>query len=129
MYNMRAGNDPGSMVLTEELLRAKYILLHNGTVSTHFIKLASMGPKVYLREQLIKEGYPINHKTADSGTSVDYDKEPKRIYLVYSLCKSNSSEDIFQEFKWQINELSAGRTTKKPFTISIGKLMDKAITK
>lgn len=132
LYNLRAGDDPGSMIMNKELIGARYIMLHNGQVSSHFIKLVKGGPKVYLRQQLLKEGYPIYMKTDASGITVDYERETKdanRIYLVYSLDKSNSSEDVFQHYKWQIKELLRGRPEKKPFTISVGELMNKAIDK
>lgn len=132
MYNVRAGGDPGSMVLNQELLGAQYILLHNGVESTHFIKLIKGGPKVYLRHQLIKDGYPVYKKTIDTLTCVDSEREASesnRVYLVFSLDKSNSSEDVFQQYKWLITELRQGRSARKPFTISLGELMKKAIIK
>ena len=129
-YNIRAGDDPGSMSWNQEILGARYILLHNGKESTHFIKLVKGGPKVYLRQQLINDGYPTHKKIRDGVTVVDSereDREAKRIYLVFSLVKSNSSEQEFKQYKWIVKDLLGRMSAKKPFTLSVGELMEKAI--
>ena len=100
MYNMRAGLDRGSMQLDISLINARYILLHDDKKCERLIRLVKGGPKVYTRAQLIKKGYP-QYRTKDG--EIDFARESaeaERIYLVFSLFKSNQAEKELQDFTW-----------------------------
>lgn len=115
-YNVRVGDNKGSITLTGDLVNAKYILLHNGKESTHFIKLINTGPKVYTRAQLIKLGYPPyqKYKKDRNGRNIldnegnpilveDVDKEKveaDRVYLLFDLCVENKAEVEFNNYYW-----------------------------
>ena len=121
MYNMRAGDDKGSMPLDNKLINARYILLHNGQESQHLIKIVKSGPKVYTRSQLIQKGYP-RYKIVGTNL-VDVEKEridANKIYLVFELFKTNSAEKELLKYRWS----NLGSTL--PYTTSLVSLISKA---
>lgn len=135
-YNLRAGDDKGSIFVTNDLVNARYILLHNGKESTHFIKLLKKGPKVYTRAQLRKMGYPsyLKLKHDEFGNTItdangepvfieDNDKEKleaNRIYLLFDLYTSNKAEPEFSNCYWVFPE---GKFNTKPRTEKLSVLM------
>ena len=101
LYNMRAGDDKGSIALDKEIMNARYILLHNNHHSHHLIRLKKEGPKVYTRAQLIKKGYPPF--LMKGSNEVDWEKEKReanRIYLVFNLFESNRAEKELMDYSW-----------------------------
>jgi len=130
MYNMRADYEATSMILDQNVLNAKYLLLHNGDTITHLLTIASKGPRVCLRQQLIKEGYPTYKIYSNDQVTVDIDKENEEsntIYLVYSLNKTNSSEDLLQQYSWQLNKIINGRPIRDTFILQYDELLSYAI--
>ena len=121
MYNVRAGDSKGSISLNNELINARYILLHDGQKSQHLIKIVKRGPKIYTRAQLIRKGYP-QYKI--SGTDlIDLEREQReanKIYLVFELYKNNSSEKEFLDYRWK----NLGGTL--PYTTNLVTLISKA---
>ncbi|WP_033957523.1 DUF2357 domain-containing protein [Psychroserpens jangbogonensis] len=115
MYNFRMGSGNGSLVLDNETVSAKYLLLHthNDKSSGDLWKIVSKGPKVYTKENLIKKGY-IN-------PSQEY-------YLVIELEKVNLSD--FGENKWDFRKLknyNSGNASAKPFTTTLTELIHQKI--
>lgn len=101
LYNVRAGENKGSITLDNKLINARYILLHNGKKSHHLIRINKEGPKIYTRAELVKMGYP-QHRI--SGTDqidlVREQREANKIYLVFKLFKNNSAEKELLAYKW-----------------------------
>ena len=130
-YNMRAGDDPGSLALNSNLISARYLLLHNGIKTTHFIKICKGGPKVYSRNQLLNIGYPpyIKHFIDGQGVDlyeIDEDKEKQeagRIYLVFNLFKSNTVEKELQNYQWAVDDLLANKVKHKPIVMNLSDLI------
>lgn len=101
LYNVRAGENKGSITLDNKLINARYLLLHNGKKSHHLIRINKEGPKIYTRAELVKMGYP-QHRI--SGTDqidlVREQREANKIYLVFKLLKNNSAEKELLAYKW-----------------------------
>ena len=121
LYNVRAGDSKGSIQLDNDLINARYLLLHNGKESHHLIRINKEGPKIYTRAELIKMGYP-QYKI--SGTNqIDTEKEKRdanKIYLVFKLFKNNSAEKELLIYKWT----KLGDT--RPHTENLVKLISRA---
>lgn len=134
MYNMRAGMDAGSVHVDINLISARYLLLHNGKQTTHFIKIRKDGPKIFTREQLIKKGYPkyIKH-LKNLGTDVeivDEDRErteAARIYWVFDLYKNNTVEKELQNYQWNIQDIVPVKICKLPQTKKLSDLISKKL--
>ena len=132
-YNMRSGNDAGSMMLDTNLISARYILLHNGKKSTHFIKICKGGPQIYTRAQLISDGYPSYKKHAidENGKKLSIPDETKerneagRIYLVFNLFKTNNVERELQKYNWNIDKIIPSKLRAKPQVMSLAELIAK----
>ena len=108
LYNMRAGDDRGSIELDQKLMNARYLLLHNGKEVLPLIRIKKKGPKVYTRRQLINMGYPPYQK----GGIIDDEREKmeaNRIYLVFELFQDNCAEKELQKYSWDANRFRPGR--------------------
>jgi len=115
-YNFRMGSGNGSLILDQETVSAKYLLLHThkDESSSELWKIVSKGPKVYSRLNLEKKGYPKAQKQED------YDKH----YLVIDLERVNDSD--FIDTNWDFKKLSnynAGHAAAKPYTSTLTELM------
>ena len=111
LYNMRAGDDRGSIELDKRLMSARYLLLHSDDRVLPLIRLRKKGPKVYTRAQLVRMGYP-QYRLADG--SVDEKREQQeagRIYLVFELYKDNSAERELQGYRWSPRLFAGNRRT------------------
>ena len=101
LYNVRAGENKGSITLDNKLINARYLLLHNGKESHHLIRINKEGPKIYTRAELVKMGYP---QYRISGTDliviIREQREANKIYLVFKLFKNNSAEKELLAYKW-----------------------------
>lgn len=121
LYNVRAGESKGSITLDNDLINARYLLLHNGKGSQNLIRISKEGPKIYTRAELVKMGYP---QYRISGTNlIDTTREQReanKIYLVFKLCKNNSAEKELLAYKWT----NLGDT--RPYTENLVKLISKA---
>lgn len=121
LYNVRAGESKGSIILNNELINARYLLLHNGKESHHLIRINKEGPKIYTRAELIKMGYP---QYRISGTeqidTAREQREANKIYLVFKLFKNNSAEKEMLAYRWT----NLGDT--RPHTENLVKLISRA---
>ena len=121
LYNVRAGESKGSITLDNDLINARYLLLHNGKESHPLIRINKEGPKIYTRAELVKMGYP-QYKI--SGTDqIDTAREQRaanKIYLVFKLFKNNSAEKEMLSYKW--SNLGATR----PYVENLITLISKA---
>lgn len=122
LYNMRAGDDKGSIELDEKLINARYLLLHNGKQVLPLIRLKKKGPKVYTRKQLIKIGYPVYKR---NGVMDDEREqlEANRIYLLFELFQSNTAEKELQEYQW---DPALFLNTHRPYIVSLVNLLKKS---
>lgn len=123
-YNMRAGFDRGSIVLENDIINARYILLYNDKEPTHLIRRRKIGPKVYTRAQLIKMGYPPYLKSRSE--EIDLEREEKdanRIYLTFKLYQDNSCEKELRQYTWDVEELVGLNKIGRSFAISLVDLM------
>lgn len=100
LYNMRAGDDKGSIELDKKLMNARYLLLHSDNEVLPLIRIKKKGPRVYTRGQLIDKGYPSYRK----GGVVDIGREHQeanRIYLLFELFQDNSAEKELSNYCWK----------------------------
>jgi predicted component of viral defense system (DUF524 family) len=59
LYNFRMDDDKGSLELTEEVSKAKYLLLRQeGDIVSELFRIKSKGPKVYSKQKLLELKYP-----------------------------------------------------------------------
>lgn len=111
LYNFRMSSSRGSIILDEQTVSSKYLLLHTtGQANSGDLwRIVSRGPRVFSKEELIKKGYP----------SPSQDN-----YLVIKLEEVTELE--FANVKWEFKKLtnhSLGRATAFPFTTSLTELM------
>lgn len=128
-YNLRLGLDNGGVSIDKELMNARYLLLHDGNKSTHFIKLLKKGPKILTRSQLIEIGYPMHTKKDNLHKEVvDTDREQQeanRIYLVFDLFQKNTVEKELQQYAWNMIRL-LGKSRFNAKTMKLSDLVRKA---
>jgi predicted component of viral defense system (DUF524 family) len=110
LYNFRTGTGRGSLVLDEETVKAKYLLLHGEKEnnSGRLYEIVSKGPKVFSKEDLLNLNYP------DPGHD---------FYLVVEI---KEAAPVFRKYKWNFRELKNYKTHRNaafPFTASITELM------
>ena len=121
LYNVRAGENKGSITLDNKLINARYLLLHNGKESHHLIRINKEGPKIYTRAELIKMGYPQYRISGTDEIDTEREKrEANKIYLVFKLFKNNSAEKELLVYKWD----KLGDT--RPHTENLVKLISRA---
>ena len=121
LYNVRAGESKGSIILNNELINARYLLLHNGKESHPLIRINKEGPKIYTRAELIKMGYPQYRISGTDEIDTEREKrEANKIYLVFKLFKNNSAEKELLVYKWD----KLGDT--RPHTENLVKLIYRA---
>ena len=134
-YNMRAGEDKGSVRLDSNIINAKYLLLHNGKDVTHFIRICKGGPKVFTRSQLIDKGYPQYFKWLEDehGQQVRVNdtkreqQEAFRVYLVFELFKSNDVEKELRRYRWNLQNIVPMKYKTKPFVTILSALIKKSV--
>lgn len=121
LYNVRAGESKGSITLDNDLINARYLLLHNGKESHHLIRINKEGPKIYTRAELVKMGYPqYRISGTDQIDTAREQREANKIYLVFKLFKSNSAEKEMLVYRWT----NLGDT--RPHTENLVKLISRA---
>ena len=111
-YNMRAGDANGSVQLNNDVINARYVLLHDGKHSNRLIRIAKGGPKVYTRAQLVLMGYPQYLKKDGTIDAEKEQNEADRIYLVFELFKNNSAEKELQDYTWDMNRVLPSQKMK-----------------
>ena len=121
LYNVRAGDSKGSITLDNDLINARYLLLHNVKESYHLIRIKKEGPKIYSRAELVKMGYPqYRISGTDKIDTAREQTEANKIYLVFKLFKNNSAEDELLAYRWtNIRET-------RPHTENLVKLISRA---
>lgn len=134
-YNVRAGDDNGSLPLGDDLINARYLLLHDRKQCYHLIKIRKTGPKVFTRAQLIKKNYPpymkshiVDGMQYYERDEVTENQERDRIYLVFDLYKDNKAEKEFLNYTWRLQDLipNHGKFLHFPITMKLSDLMSKA---
>lgn len=121
LYNVRAGDSKGSITLDNDLINARYLLLHNVKESYHLIRIKKEGPKIYSRAELVKMGYPQYRISGTDEIDTEREKrEANKIYLVFKLFKNNSAEKELLVYKWD----KLGDT--RPHTENLVKLISRA---
>lgn len=121
-YNFRMDNKKGALILDNEVVNAKYLILRkSGSKTTSSIyKITSKGPEVYSKFKLAELGYPISEKAKD-------------YYLVIDFEKINPSD--FGNSTWRFKELAKYKriileekniriASGIPFTVSLRELMN-----
>lgn len=114
--------------MENNIINARYILLHNGKRSQHLIRIVKKGPKVYSRAQLVKMGYPQYLKKGTDEIDIEKEeREANRIYLVFELFKNNSVEKELQGYTWDMKNIIWNRAmATRAFTENLVKLIKKA---
>lgn len=115
-YNFRMGSGSGSLILEEEVVKARYLLLHTKkqNYSAELWEIVSSGPKVFSRKDLEKKGYPKAKSKA----------EENRSYLVYDLKPVNMAEFGNSKFLFkQLKNYKTNRASAFPFTTTISELL------
>ncbi len=109
-YNFRMGKTPGSLHLKPEVSGAAYLLLHSyrGATSSTLFQIVKAGPRVWSKEQLVKDGYP---------------SEPSQpFYLIYDVVPA----DGFEGYEWDYRKLPErlnNHQSAEPQTIALDALM------
>lgn len=113
LINTRTGTDKGSLRLGPSETGAKYVLLHSEgeTVTSKLFKVLERGPRIFSKQDLLRNGYP---------------SEPKKdFYLVYKI--KPVEEEEFQNVRWNILKLEGykrGNLSAIPFTATLTELMN-----
>ncbi len=115
LYNFRIGSGRGSLILDNETLSSKYLLLHThkDKVSGDLWKIVSKGPKIWSRETMLAKNY--------LSPTQDY-------YLIVEIEKVEDLE--FKNVKWDFKNLSKYKTNRAsalPFTVSLTELMNHSV--
>lgn len=114
VYNARAGKRRGSLNINEQIVRAKYLLLHNAKLGCRLLKIVADGPKVYESQDLANMQYPF------SGNAPVQD----RSYLMFSLMSEIENE--FSRYEWtnaDILSLCKGKSKFEPRTVTLSELI------
>lgn len=116
-YNFRMNDAKGSLVLDEQTVKAKYLLLRRDGKAVDVFRIISNGPKVFSKSRLEDLGYPNPNRQE---------------YLVVRIEKISTQE--IGDTGWDYKELDAYKTLAQfeknlyklagiPFTISLKDLM------
>lgn len=116
LYNTRTGTKNGSLRLDENFVKAKYLLLHNGGKSSHFIKLKD-APRIMMGKDLRKNGYPY-------ASEAEKDEKSSTAYIVFNLDVENT-EEVFESYSWDTKnmDLKKGHLVSEPHYVSLAELM------
>ncbi|MEM7510488.1 MAG: DUF2357 domain-containing protein [Bacteroidota bacterium] len=111
LYNFRMGTNRGSLIISSEVVGAKYLLLHmkGEEVSGNLWKIKSKGPKVFSSVELEDKEYP---------------SPTQENYLVIEI--ERVSEPEFENVQWKFKKLkdyNGKRASAIPFTASLAELM------
>lgn len=111
LYNFRTGTDKGSLLLTNEIVNAKYLILHgsNELITNKIFQLKTVGSKILSQNDLLKKKYP----------------NPKgELYLVYELEKDVSSEfkNLFIDVR-KLPKFESHRNSAKPITSTLTEVL------
>jgi hypothetical protein len=111
LYNFRTGTDKGSLKLTNEIINAKFLILHghDELITNKIYKLKSTGAKIMSQKDLINKGYPN-----PSG----------EFYIVYDLEQevSNEFKNIEIDIK-KLDNFESFRNSAKPFSATLTQVL------
>lgn len=112
LYNFRMGDGRGSLVLTKEVVSAKYILMYTAgeESSSELWKIVGSGPRIFSKEIIKEQGYP-SEPSQDS-------------YIVFDIEKCDIAE--FGNASWKAIDLKGYQTGDNlgvPFAVSMVELM------
>ncbi len=115
LYNFRMGTGAGSLVLDNETVAAKYLLLHTtgDNISGDFWRIKSRGPRIFSKEDMLSKGYP----------SPSQDN-----YLIIEVERVTDIE--FKDVQWDFKKMKNylfGRRSAYPFTASLSELMKSVV--
>ncbi|MFA7447669.1 MAG: DUF2357 domain-containing protein [Weeksellaceae bacterium] len=110
-YNFRMGTKKGSLLLTNEVVSAKYLLLHTHQEksSGNLWRIVSKGPKVLSKQEMI---------------NMDYADPQQDYYLIIDIEPANETE--FQNIQWDFRKLKNykdRRASAIPFTANLSEFM------
>ena len=116
LFNTRTGTKNGSLPLCKELVGTRYLLLHNGGKSTHFIKLKE-NPRIMMGYDLAKKHYPY-------ASEEDRQKKKDVAYIVFNLDKEQT-EEVFASYSWHTKnlDLKQGHLQAEPHYMSLAELV------
>jgi predicted component of viral defense system (DUF524 family) len=117
LYNFRMNDSEGSLIMDENTVKAKYILLRKDGKAEEIYKIKSKGPKVFSKAKLLEIDYP--NPTQDE-------------YLLFEIEKERTFD--FGNRSWNYKDLEKYKELKEiekrprvlagiPFTVSIYDLM------
>jgi len=111
LYNFRTGTDKGSLKLTNEIINAKFLILHghDELITNKIYKLKPTGAKIMSQKDLINKGYPN-----PSG----------EFYIVYDLEQevSNDFKNIEIDIK-KLDNFESFRNSAKPFSATLTQVL------
>lgn len=111
LYNFRTGTDKGSLNLSNEIVNAKYLILHgkDELITNKIFKLKTTGARILSQKDLSRKGYPN-----PSG----------ELYLVYEIEREVSND--FQNISIDVRKLTkfeSHRNSAKPFSTTLTELL------
>lgn len=125
LYNFRMNDDKGTLLLTSEVVDAKYLLMREKKSSSDdkLFKITGLGPKVYSKEKLVKLGYVKPSKNDYLVVEIEPVQEPELTALKFNVKELNSYKDI------QAGGGSIYEKVGKPFVVSLTELLNVSIAK
>ena len=118
LYNFRMNDDTGSLKLTEEALKAKYLLLrHKGDTASEIFRIKSKGPRVFSKQKLLKMNYPS--PSQDFYLVIEIEKLEISVFgpKEFSFKELNAYKELSTKVK------NARKLSGIPFTTSLTELM------
>ena len=115
-YNFRTGIKRGRFPITENEVRAKYIVLHgpNETTTSKIYELDNEGILIYSKQNLIDKNYPTTPSSD--------------LYLMYGIKEDVSTK--FNQIRFNLTQLINFRNFRYspiPITITLTELLDKKV--
>ena len=114
LYNTRAGIRSGSIHITNEMVSARYLLLHNHKDQAYLCKLTTKGAMVYGYDEMKELRYPYGEPITE--------EDKKNTYLVFSINKKGIEKEL-KQYQWDPMKIPQIRTSHG-FSISTIRLSD-----
>jgi hypothetical protein len=121
MYNFRMNDENGTLILDNETVNAKYLLLRESgnEFAQKIYKITSKGPKVYSRERLINLKYPSTNSSHEHYLVINIEKQPT--------LELGSKKWEFKKLKKYLEVIESNKNYRIasgiPFPVSIKELM------
>ncbi len=125
LYNFRMNDDKGTLVLTSDVVNAKYLLIRekNSSSADKLFEITGLGPKVYSKEKLMKLGYVKPSKNEYLIIEIEPIKGTELTSLEFSFKELKMYKDI------QMGANSGYEKAGKPFVVSLTELLNVSIAK